>query len=102
MDKLKLTGQHLGRVFNSISGRMIAMHVLLCIAIRPNLELKTQPKRLLGFLPFVIILHGYIKPFSLLNSFATWLDVITNFMAPSMAHQVCERSKDLALFLESR
>ncbi len=35
---------------------MIAMHLLPRIAIRPNLELKTRPKQLLGYLPLVIAL----------------------------------------------
>jgi hypothetical protein len=32
------------------------MHLLHCLAIRPNLELKTRPKQLLGSLPFDIML----------------------------------------------
>jgi hypothetical protein len=35
---------------------MIAMHLLCSIAIQPNLELKTQPKQLLGYLPLIIAL----------------------------------------------
>jgi len=35
---------------------MMAMHLLRSTAIRPNLELKTQPKPLLGHLPLVIAL----------------------------------------------
>jgi hypothetical protein len=46
MDKLKLTGLNLGRVFNC----MYAMHVLYSITIRPNLLLKTRPKQLLATL----------------------------------------------------
>jgi hypothetical protein len=35
---------------------MHTMHLLPSVAIRPNLELKTQPKQLLGSLPLVIAL----------------------------------------------
>jgi hypothetical protein len=45
MDKLKLTGQALGRVFNFRSGCMHTMHLQTSVAIRPNLELKTWPKQ---------------------------------------------------------
>jgi hypothetical protein len=57
MDKLKLTGGALGRVFNSRSGCCIlAKHLLNNAAIRPNLGLKTRPKQLLGSLPLVTAL----------------------------------------------
>ena len=60
MDKLYLTGQALGRVFNFRSGCcMHTMHLLLGVAIQPNLELKTRPKQLLGSLPLVIALPEY-------------------------------------------
>jgi hypothetical protein len=36
------------------------MHLLHSIAIQPNLELKTRPKQLLGYLPLDITLPGYI------------------------------------------
>jgi hypothetical protein len=55
MDKLKLTGQTLGRVFNFRSGCM-SCHALT--AIRSNLELKTRPKQLLGSLPLDIALSA--------------------------------------------
>ncbi len=58
MDKLKLTGRALGRVFNFRSGYMHTMHLLPGVAIQPNLELKTWPKQLLGSLPLVIMLSG--------------------------------------------
>ncbi len=54
MDRLQLTGQNLGWIFNFRSGYMIAMHLLCNTAILSNLELKTQPKQLLGYLPSVI------------------------------------------------
>jgi hypothetical protein len=37
---------------------MIAMHLLHRLAIRPNLELKTWLKQLLGHRPLVIVLLG--------------------------------------------
>jgi len=51
MDKLKLTRPNLGRVFNSRSGCLGTMKLLCSVAVRPNLELKTRPKQLLGSLP---------------------------------------------------
>ncbi len=33
-----------------------AMHFLRSIVVRPNLELKTRPKQLLGYLPLDIVL----------------------------------------------
>ena len=58
MDKLQLTGQTLGRVFNFRSGWMHNMHLIPGVAIQPSLELKTRPKLLLGSLPLVIALPG--------------------------------------------
>ncbi len=56
MDKLHLTGQNLGRVFNFRNGRVHAVHVLCCGVKLPNLKLKTWPKQLLGSLPLDIAL----------------------------------------------
>jgi hypothetical protein len=56
MDKLKQTGRALGRVSNFWSGCMHTMHLLPSVAIWHNLELKTQPKQLLGSLALVIML----------------------------------------------
>ncbi len=51
MDKLQLTGQNLGKVFNVRGGHLPAAH-LSCYQVKlPNLKLKTQPKKLLGSLP---------------------------------------------------
>jgi len=50
MDKLYLTRQTLGQVFNSRSGCM-SCHALTAQYIQPNLEFKTRPKQLLGYLP---------------------------------------------------
>jgi len=47
-DKVKLTGRNLAPVISSRNGRSYAMHLLCNAAILPNLELKTQPKQLLG------------------------------------------------------
>jgi hypothetical protein len=44
------------------------MHLLPGVAIQPNLELKTQPKQLLGSLPLVIVLPSYSIWFSLFLS----------------------------------
>jgi hypothetical protein len=56
MDKLQLTGQNLGRVFNSRSDCMSGMHLYCYEAKQLNLKLKTQPKQLLGSLPIVFAL----------------------------------------------
>jgi hypothetical protein len=56
MDKLKLTGQNLGQVFNSRLGRACICHAIACMTKRPNLKLKTQPKQLLGSLPLAFTL----------------------------------------------
>jgi len=56
MDKLQLTGQNLGRVFNFRYGRVHAVH-LLCYGVKlPNLKLKTLPKQLLGSLLLDVVL----------------------------------------------
>jgi hypothetical protein len=56
MDKLKLTGQNLGRVFNFRSGRLHAATFLALSVKLPNLRMKTWPKQLLGFLMLIITL----------------------------------------------
>jgi len=56
MDKLQLTGQNLGRVFNSRSGCMCAMHLCCFEAKWPSLKLKTRPKQLFGSLPLAFVL----------------------------------------------
>jgi len=56
MDKLQLTGQNLGRVFNFRFGHLHAKH-FWCYQVKlPNLKLKTRPKQLLGSLALVIVL----------------------------------------------
>jgi hypothetical protein len=51
MDKLKLTGQNLGRVFHSGPGHACIGHDIVETTKQPNLKLKTRPKQLLGSLP---------------------------------------------------
>jgi hypothetical protein len=60
LDKFQLTGQNLGRVFNSISGCMCAMHLCSSEPKWPNLKLKTWPKLLLGSLPVTFALPGHV------------------------------------------
>jgi hypothetical protein len=56
MDKLQLTGQNLGRVFNFRFGHLHAEH-FCCYQVKlPNLKLKTQAKQLLCSLLLVIAL----------------------------------------------
>jgi hypothetical protein len=62
MDKLKLTGRALGRVYNFRSGCMQTMHLLPGVAIQPNLELKTRPKPVLGSLPLAFALPDRVNP----------------------------------------
>jgi hypothetical protein len=51
MDKLKLTGRNLARVFKSRLCRACKGHAIEHKTKRPNLKLKTRPKQLLGSLP---------------------------------------------------
>jgi len=57
MHKLQLTGRNLGPVFNSRNGSLYATHSCCYWSKRPDLELKTQPKQLLGYLPLDIVLN---------------------------------------------
>ncbi len=59
MDKVQLTVQNLGRVFNSRSGRMKVVQLLFFEAKLPNLKLKTRPKQLLSYLPLDIMLPAW-------------------------------------------
>ncbi len=58
MDKLQLTGQNLGRVFNSRMGCMCGVPFCCYEAKQTNLKLKTRPKQLLGSLPLAFALPG--------------------------------------------
>ncbi len=61
MDKLKLTGQTLCRVFYSKLGRVCICSASAPIAKWPNLKLKTQPKQLLGSLSLAFALPAWTK-----------------------------------------
>ncbi len=61
MDKLQLTGQNLGRVFNIRSGHLHAAAFLVASVKLPNLELKTRSKQLLCYLPLDIALPDNSK-----------------------------------------
>jgi hypothetical protein len=58
MDKLKLTGQNLGRVVYCRLGRACIGHAIVHTSKQPNFMLKTQPKQLLGSLPLAFALPG--------------------------------------------
>jgi hypothetical protein len=58
MDKLKLTGQNLGRVFNSRLGHACMFRVIAYITKQPNLKLKTWPKQLLVSLLLALEVPG--------------------------------------------
>jgi hypothetical protein len=51
LDKLKLTGESLLRVFNSRLGHACICCEIAYVTKQPNLNLKTHPKHLLGSLP---------------------------------------------------
>ena len=61
MDKLKLTGLNLDRVFNSRLGRACTGHEIVHITKQLNLNLKTRPKQLLGYLPLAFALPDVIN-----------------------------------------
>jgi hypothetical protein len=61
MDKLKLTGQNLGRVFNSRLSRAYVGNEIVHISKQPNLKLETRPKQLLGSLPLIFELPDLFK-----------------------------------------
>jgi hypothetical protein len=56
MDKLQLTGQNLGQVFNFKSGYLHGATFLVLLVKKPNLQLKTLAKQLLGPLPSYLAL----------------------------------------------
>jgi hypothetical protein len=56
MDKLKLAGQNLGRVFNSMLGCACICRVISYISKQPNLQLKTRPRQLLDSLSLAFAL----------------------------------------------
>jgi hypothetical protein len=54
MDKLQLRGQNLGLVFKIRNSHLHAAVFLVSSVKLPNLQLKTRPKQLLGYLPLDI------------------------------------------------
>jgi len=60
MGKLQLTGQTLGRVFNSRNVCKNNNSALMLTRSKTNLKLKTQPKQLFGYLPRDIALPGVL------------------------------------------
>jgi hypothetical protein len=51
MDKLKVTGRNLGRVFNSSLRHASICRAIVCGTKQPNLKMKIWPKLLLGSFP---------------------------------------------------
>ncbi len=43
---------------------MQTMHLMPSVVMRPNLEFKTQPKQLLGSVPFVIALPNVVQKYT--------------------------------------
>jgi hypothetical protein len=68
MDKLKLTGRNLGRVFHSRLCHTCIGHAIVHITKQPNLKLKTRPKQLLGSLPLAFALPARVYSLSLSHS----------------------------------
>jgi len=66
MEKLKLTGRNLGRVFKSRFGRVCIGHAIVHITKQPNLKLKTRPKQLLSYLLLAFVILGQTS-FGLIN-----------------------------------
>ncbi len=60
MDKLQLTGQNLGWVFNLRSVHLPVAHLWCYLVKLPNLKLKTRHKQLLGSLPLDFALPGLL------------------------------------------
>ncbi len=76
MDKLKLTGRNLDRVFHSRLGHICIGIAIAHITKQPNLKSKTHiPKQLLGSLPLAFALPGQVLP------------SVTLFMADSLPLQ---------------
>ncbi len=55
LDKVKLTGQNLGRVFNFRRGRACLCHAIAFIQKQPSLKLKTRPLKSLGSVPLAFV-----------------------------------------------
>jgi len=61
MDKLKLTGRNLGRVFKFRWGCLNAIQLYYFKTELPDIKLKTRPNQLLGSLPLDIALPGWFN-----------------------------------------
>ncbi len=61
VDKLQLTGQNLGRVFNFRTGHLHAANVWCYPVKLSTLKLKTQPKQLLVYLPLDVPLPTQVQ-----------------------------------------
>jgi hypothetical protein len=59
---------------------MYTMHLLPSEAIKPNLELKTRPKQLLGSLLLVIVLQGALTKFLRLGAKTATMTVLSLIM----------------------
>ncbi len=68
MGKLLLVGLNLGQVFKPRSGCSLAIHLRQSGTKRPNLELKTRYKQLLGSLPLAFTLLSLSQQKSFLAS----------------------------------
>ncbi len=81
-DKLQLSGQDLGRVFNSKNGCVHAMQFICFETKLPNLNLETQPKLLLGYLPLGIGLSDLTQsvPMSKQINVYFYIDPCLNFV----------------------
>ena len=64
MDKLKLTGQKPGRVFNFECGCVRLYIAFALITKQPHLKLKTRPKQIVGSVSLAFALPGkaYRRP----------------------------------------
>ncbi len=58
MDKLKLTGQNLGRFFNSICVCSFVLQAIMVITKTAWIKVEKQPQQLLGYLLFAFMLPG--------------------------------------------
>ncbi len=55
------TGLNINRVFNSRNGCLHDMHSLCSVSKRPNLELKTLTRQLIGSLPLTFLLLNFLR-----------------------------------------
>ncbi len=80
MDKLKLTALNLGRVFNYSFGRACMYISKYSSSKQPDLKLKTQPKPVLGSLPFAFVLPANLSLYKhWFSSVLTFYWILLNF-----------------------